>query len=76
MIGKIAGAALGRRLAGRHNGGTGLLVGALAPAIAKRAFGPLGLAVGGAWVAKKLWDRRRAARTASASTAYTGGPVV
>jgi hypothetical protein len=65
MIGKIVGAAVGRRLAGRDNGGTGLLVGALAPAIAKRALGPVGLAVGGAWVAKKLWDRRRAGRTAT-----------
>lgn len=68
MIGKIAGAALGRRLAGRYHGGTGLLLGALAPAIARRAFGPLGLAVGGAWVAKKLWDRRRA-RTAGVPAA-------
>lgn len=58
MIGKIAGAVLGRKLASRYNGGTGLLVGALAPTIARRAFGPLGLAVGGAYVAKKLWDRR------------------
>lgn len=65
MIAKIAGAVLGRKLAGRYRGGTGLLVGAMAPAIARRAFGPLGLAVGGAWVAKKLWDRRnRAARPA------------
>ncbi|HEX8381332.1 MAG TPA: hypothetical protein VF619_12380 [Allosphingosinicella sp.] len=63
MIGKIAGAMLGRKLASRYNGGTGLLLGALAPTIARRAFGPLGLAVGGAYVAKKLWDRRnRAAR--------------
>jgi hypothetical protein len=61
MIGKIAGAVLGRKLAGRYNGGTGLLVGALAPAIARRAFGPLGLAVGGAWLAKKAWDRRNRA---------------
>ena len=68
MIGKIAGAMLGRKLAGRYDGGTGLLVGALAPAIARRAFGPVGLAVGGAWVAKKLWDRRRASRVANAPT--------
>jgi hypothetical protein len=61
MIGKIIGAAVGRRVAGRYNGGTGLLIGALAPAIARRAFGPLGLAVGGAYVAKKLWDRRNRA---------------
>jgi len=69
MIGKIAGAALGRKLAGRYEGGTGLLLGALAPALLRRPFGPLGLAVGGAWVAKKLWDRRRAARTASVPAA-------
>ncbi|HYD36547.1 MAG TPA: hypothetical protein VEA60_02970 [Allosphingosinicella sp.] len=67
MIGKIAGAALGRKLAGRHDGTRGMLLGALAPVIAKRAFGPLGLAVGGAWVAKKVWDRRRAARAAGAA---------
>ena len=66
MIGKIAGAALGRKLAGRYDGTRGMLLGALAPVVARRAFGPLGLAVGGAWVAKKLWDRRRAARTAAA----------
>lgn len=63
MIGKIIGAAVGKRIAGRYNGGTGLLVGALAPTLARRAFGPLGLAVGGAYVAKKLWDRRARTRT-------------
>ncbi|MFL6844399.1 MAG: hypothetical protein ACJ8ER_05915 [Allosphingosinicella sp.] len=66
MLGKIAGAALGRRLAGRNEGGSGLLLGALAPAIIRRPFGPLGLAVGGAWVAKKLWDRRQRARAGAA----------
>jgi len=70
MIGKIAGAALGRKLARRNEGGTGLLLGALAPVIMKRAFGPLGLAVGGAWVAKKLWDRRGRNRSAGASGGY------
>ena len=69
MIGKIAGAAIGRRLAGRYGGTRGMFLGALAPVVAKRAFGPLGLAVGGAWVAKKLWDRRRASRAASAPAA-------
>ena len=68
MIGKIIGAAVGRRIAGRYNGGTGLLIGALAPAIARRAFGPLGLAVGGAYVAKKLWDRRN--RSSGATRTY------
>ena len=69
MFGKLAGAYVGRKLARRNEGGTGMLVGALAPAIARRAFGPLGLAVGGAWVAKKLWDRRSRARPGPA----TGG---
>jgi len=69
MIGKIAGAALGRKLAGRYDGTRGMLLGALAPVVARRAFGPLGLAVGGAWVAKKLWDRRQAGRAARVRTA-------
>jgi hypothetical protein len=63
MIGKLVGAAVGRRLAGRGEGGRGLLIGALAPVIAKRAFGPLGLAVAGGYVAKKIWDRRQRSRT-------------
>lgn len=62
MFGKLIGAAIGRRIAGRNNGGAGLLLGALAPAIGRRMMGPLGLAVGGAWVAKKVWDRRSRAR--------------
>jgi hypothetical protein len=62
MIGKIVGAAVGRRLAGRYTGGRGMLLGALAPVIAKRAFGPLGLALAGGWVAKKVWDRRTRSR--------------
>jgi len=59
MLGKILGASIGRRLGGRNNGGTGLLLGALAPAIARRAFGPLGLVLAGGYVAKKVYDRRR-----------------
>ncbi len=59
MLGKIAGAFIGQKIAGRYNnGGRGVIIGALAPVLARRAFGPVGLAVGGAWVAKKLWDRR------------------
>ena len=58
MIGKIIGASIGRRLAGRNSGGRGLLIGALAPIVARRAFGPLGLALAGGYVAKKVWDRR------------------
>ena len=59
MIRNIIGAAVGRRLAGRFGGTRGLLIGAAAPWIARRAFGPVGLAVGGGYLAKKLYDRRR-----------------
>jgi hypothetical protein len=59
MIGKIAGAMIGKRLAGRYNGGRGMLLGALAPMIARRAFGPLGLALAGGYVAKKVYDGRK-----------------
>ena len=59
MIGRIAGAMIGKRLAGRNSGGRGMLLGALAPMIARRAFGPLGLALAGGYVAKKVYDGRK-----------------
>ena len=59
MIGKIVGAAVGRRIAGRYSGGKGMLIGALAPVVARRAFGPLGLALAGGWAAKKYYDSRK-----------------
>jgi hypothetical protein len=63
MIGKILGAFVGSKVSQRYgNGGRGLLIGALAPVIARRAFGPLGLVVGGGYLAKKVLDRRRARR--------------
>lgn len=64
MIGKLIGAAVGKRIAGRNREGTGELIGFLAPALGKRLFGPLGLALGAGYVAKKVWDRRKAARAA------------
>ena len=68
MLGKILGASIGRRLAGRNSGGKGMLIGALAPFVAKRAFGPLGLAIGGGWLAKKAWDRRNRSRSGRGAT--------
>ena len=59
MLGKIIGAAIGKKVAGRHSGGRGMLVGALVPFVARRAFGPLGLAIGGGYLAKKLYDKRK-----------------
>ena len=60
MIGKIIGAAIGKRVAGRHQGTKGMILGALAPVVGRRAFGPLGLAIGGGYLAKKYYDSRRA----------------
>lgn len=65
MIRSLIGAAIGRRMAGRSNGTRGAMLGMAAPWLARRAFGPLGFAVAGAWGAKKLYDRRRRTRPIS-----------
>lgn len=67
MIGKLLGAALGRRLAGPNSRGRGAAFGYFAPAIARRASPPLLAVAGAAWLAKKLWDRRRSRREAAAA---------
>ncbi|HEX8644083.1 MAG TPA: hypothetical protein VF702_09245 [Allosphingosinicella sp.] len=68
MIRSLIGAAIGRRIAGNRSGGRGALIGAAAPFLARRAFGPLGFAVAGAWGAKKLYDRRQRSRAAAGTT--------
>jgi hypothetical protein len=65
MIRNLIGAALGRRLAGSQNGTRGALLGMAAPWIVRRAFTPLGLAVGAAYGAKKLYDRRQRSRSSA-----------
>lgn len=62
MIAKILGAIAGEKLAGRNNKATGALLGAAVPIIARRGLGPLGLALGAGWLAKKAYDRRQARR--------------
>ena len=62
MLAKILGAIAGEKLAGRNSKVTGALVGAAVPVIARRGLGPLGLALVAGWGAKKLIERRRAAR--------------
>lgn len=59
MIGKILGAMAGKKLAGRYGGTKGMLLGALAPVVARRAFGPLGFALAGGYAAKKYYDSRK-----------------
>jgi hypothetical protein len=65
MIGKVIGALVGREIDRRdgQGGAKGAALGWLA-AGAMRRLGPLGLALGGAYVAKKVYDRRKASRRA------------
>jgi hypothetical protein len=59
MLGKIAGAMIGKRIAGPNRGARGALLGAGVAAIARRGFGPLAGALALGWGAKKLMERRR-----------------
>jgi hypothetical protein len=63
MIGKVIGALLGREIDRRDGRGgmKGAMFGAMT-AGALRRTGPLGLAIAGGYVAKKMLDRRRAAK--------------
>ena len=68
MIGKIAGAVIGKKIAERYGEGTrGMVIGALAPVVARRMFGPLGLALAGGWAAKKYYDSRQRRRNTAAT---------
>ena len=59
MLGKVIGALVGEEIGKRQGrGGAGMLAGALAVG-AMRRLGPLGVALGGAYVAKKAYDRYR-----------------
>jgi hypothetical protein len=60
MLGRILGAVVGERLAGRNSKTAGALIGAAIPMIARRGLGALGLALGAGWAAQKLYDRRLA----------------
>ena len=61
MIGKMVAALVGRELDRRNGEGgmKGALIGAAAAGALRRA-GPLALLAGGAWLAKRALDRRRA----------------
>lgn len=63
MLGKIAGAFIGSKVAGRQSGAKGALLGIGLAAIARRGLGPLGLALGAGWAAKKIYDRRQSKRS-------------
>ena len=65
MIGKVIGALVGREIDQRDGRGglKGALLGAGAVGLMRR-MGPLGLLLGGGYVAKKAYDRRRASKAA------------
>lgn len=59
MIGKVIGALVGKEIGERHGqGGKGAILGVLTVG-ALRRLGPLGVVLGGAYVAKKALDRRK-----------------
>ena len=58
MLGKIAGALIGRRIAGRGSGAKGALLGYGVAALARRGLGPLAAVAAIGWGAKKLYERR------------------
>ena len=62
MFGKIVGAIIGSKIAGSQSSAKGALIGAGVAAIARRGLGPLGLALGAGWAAKKIYDARQARR--------------
>jgi hypothetical protein len=59
MLGKLAGAWLGSRIAGRNSGVRGAMLGFGTAALARRGLGPLAAVAALGWGAKKLYDRRR-----------------
>ena len=59
MLGKLAGAIIGEKVAGRNRGAKGAILGAGVAALAKRGLAPLAGALALGWGAKKLWDWRK-----------------
>jgi hypothetical protein len=59
MLGKLAGAIIGEKVAGRNKGAKGALLGVGVAALARRGFGPLAGALALGWGAKKLWEWRK-----------------
>jgi hypothetical protein len=62
MLGKIVGALIGAEVEKRRqeSGLKGAVIGAAAVGLLRR-LGPVGLALGGAYAAKKMYDRRKTA---------------
>jgi len=63
MLGKIAGAFIGNRMAGRNDGLKGALLGAAGARLAARGLGPLGTALAVGYGAKKLYEWKRSRKS-------------
>jgi hypothetical protein len=59
MLGKLAGAWLGEKVAGRNSGAKGAILGYGAAALAKRSVPTLAAVALGGWAFNKWRDRRR-----------------
>ena len=59
MIGKLLGAWIGDKVAGKHEGAKGAILGYGAAALAKRSVPTLAALALGGWAFKKWRDRRR-----------------
>jgi len=60
MLGKLAGAWLGEKIAGQNQGAKGAILGYGASALAKRSLPTLAAVALGGWAFKKWRDKRRA----------------
>jgi hypothetical protein len=63
MLGKIAGAFIGNKVAGRNSGLRGAILGAAGAGVARRGVGGLGTALILGYGAKKLYDTYQSRRT-------------
>ena len=69
MIGKLFGAWLGERIAGRNSGAKGAMLGYGAAALARRSVPTLAALTIGGWAFRKWRDKRRAAAAYPAEAA-------
>lgn len=69
MLGKIAGALIGKRIAGRNNGTKGAILGYGAAMLARRSVPALAAIAAIGWGARKLYERRGRSRLSYPSDA-------
>jgi hypothetical protein len=63
MLGKLAGAWLGNRVAGRNSGAKGAVLGYGAAMLARRSVPALVAVSALGWAGKKLWSKRQGQRS-------------